>query len=79
MEIKDFIVNFNDQFDECPTGKVTQGTQFRNLDGWSSIVALSVITMIEEEYGVQLKSTDMRKACTIQELFDMVKSLGCSM
>lgn len=74
MELKDFIANFIDQFDEAPETEVNPDMQFRDLAGWSSIIALSEMAMIEEEYGVQIKSAEMRKALTVQDLFDIVQS-----
>lgn len=74
MELKDFIENFIDQFDDAPEVELSENTMFRELDGWSSIVALSVMAMCDEEYEVQLKADEMRKANTIGELFETVKS-----
>ena len=74
MEIKDFIENFKDQFEDELTCELTGETKFRDVDGWSSIVALSVMSMIDDEYDVQLNATEMRQATTIQELFDVVTS-----
>lgn len=74
MEIKEFIENFKDQFEDEPTCELTGETNFRDVDGWSSIVALSVMSMIDDEYDVQLNGSDMRQANTIQELFDIVSS-----
>ena len=74
MEIKDFIENFKDQFDDELTCELTSTTLFRDLDDWSSIVALSVMSMIDDEYDVQLNASEMRQTNTIQELFDLVSS-----
>ena len=73
MEIKDFISNFADQFDDTDSSVLSNDTKFRELDEWSSLIALSILGMIDEEYDVQLKGDDMRKANTIQDLFDIVK------
>ena len=43
------------------------------LDEWSSLIALSIIAMVDEEYDVTLKGDDMRQAETIEELFNIVK------
>lgn len=72
MEIKEFISNFADQFDDTDASVFTSETKFRELDEWSSLTALSIIAMIDEEYDVQLKGDDMRKSNTIQDLFDIV-------
>lgn len=72
MEIKEFIENFADQLDETPAEAITPSTVFRDLEEWSSLSALSVLGMIDEEYDVQLKGNEMREANTIQDLFDIV-------
>jgi acyl carrier protein len=74
MEIKDFIQNFADQFDETDASVFTAETKFKELDEWSSLIALSVIAMADEEYDVTLKGEDIRNSSTIQDLFDIVNS-----
>lgn len=73
MEIKQFIENFAEQFDDLNT-ELTPETRFREVEGWTSLVALLVITMVDDEYGVVLPPEEMRKTNTIQELFDLVNS-----
>ena len=51
----------------------TPETKFRALDEWSSLAALSILAMVDEEYEVQLKGDDMRKAITIADLYEIVK------
>ena len=43
MEIKEFIQNFASQFDDTDVSEFTANTEFRELDEWSSLTALSVI------------------------------------
>lgn len=74
MEIKDFIQNFADQFDETDINEFTPETVFHDLEEYSSLVALSIIAMINEEYDVTLKGDDMSSAVTIEDLFNIVKS-----
>jgi acyl carrier protein len=74
MEIKEFIENFASQFDDTPMEEFKAETQFRELDEWSSLIALSVIAMVDEEYDVTLKGDDMKAANTIEELYQIVKS-----
>ena len=74
MEIKDFIENFVDQFDDTDASEFNAETKFKDLDEWSSLIALSVIAMIDEEYDVTLKGDDIRNAETIEDLFNIVKS-----
>ena len=74
MEIKEFIANFADQFEETELDVFAPETNYRELGEWSSLIALSVLAMIDEEYDVQLKGEEMRATKTIQELFDLVSS-----
>ncbi len=71
--MNDFLIKFAEQFRNTPISKLTPDTNFWELDEWSSIVALSTVLMIEEEYGVSLRSADVKGVRTIQELFDVVK------
>lgn len=75
MELKEFIENFAAQFDDTDASVFTADTRFRDLDEWASLIGLSVIAMIDEEYGVTLKGDKLRKCNTVGELFDVVKSL----
>jgi acyl carrier protein len=74
MELKDFIANFAEQFDDTDASEITATTVFHDLDEYSSLIALSIIAMVDEEYDVQLKGDDMRSAVTVEDLFNIVKS-----
>ena len=74
MELKDFIANFAEQFDETDVNEFKPETIFHDLEEYSSLVALSIIAMINEEYDVTLKGDDMSAAVTIEDLFNIVKS-----
>ncbi len=74
MEIKEFIQKFADQFEDTELDVFTPETNYRDLNEWSSLIALSILAMIDEEYDVQLKGAEMRATKTIQELFDLVSS-----
>ena len=74
MEIKEFINNFADQFEDTDASVFTPETVFHDLDEYSSLIALSIIAMVDEEYDVTLKGDDMRSSVTIQDLYNIVKS-----
>ena len=74
MELKDFIKNFAAQFDETDASEFIATTEFKKLAEWSSILALSVIAMADEEYSVQVKGDDIRNSATIEDLYNVVKS-----
>lgn len=74
MEIKDFIENFASQFDDTDASEFKAETVFKELDEWSSLIALSVIAMVDEEYDVTIKGDDIRNSNTIEDLFNAVKA-----
>lgn len=74
MDINKFIVDFAEQFEDLDAATVTSQTIFKDIDEWSSLSALSIIAMADEEYGVMLKGEDIRNAVTIEDLFNIVKS-----
>lgn len=74
MEIKEFIKNFAEQFDETEVSVFTADTVFKDLDEWSSLTALSIIAMVDEEYDVALKGDDVKSAVTIADLYNTIIS-----
>lgn len=74
MEIKEFIENFAAQFDDTDPAEIKADTLFHDLDEWSSLTALSIIAMADEEYDVTLKGNDINDAKTVEDLFNIIKS-----
>lgn len=74
MELKEFIENFAAQFDDTDASEFTAETEFKALDEWSSLTALSIIAMVDEEYDITIKGDDIRNSETIEDLFNVVKT-----
>ena len=72
MEIKEFIENFADRFDDTEASEITAETNFRDLEEWSSMIGLSLLNMSEKKYGIQLTFDELRSANTVQDLFDII-------
>ena len=72
--MEQFIENFSNIFDDELSEEVTPSTVFKDLDEWSSLCALSVIAMSDEEYGVEIKGDDIRKVDTIEDLYNLIQS-----
>jgi acyl carrier protein len=72
MEIENFISNFAGQFDETELSAFRPETNFKELEEWSSLIALSVIAMVDEEYDVRIGGDDIRSSSTIQNLYNIV-------
>lgn len=74
MELEKFIENFADQYDDTDPSEIKPETIFKDLDEYSSLTALSIIAMVDDEYNVSLKGDDMRNTSTVEELYNLVKS-----
>lgn len=74
MELNDFVAKFAELFEEIDTHDFNGQTNFRDNDEWSSLVGLSVIAMVDEEYDVILKGDDVKRSKTIEDLYNVVKS-----
>ena len=73
MVLNDFVAKFAEQFDETDASEFKANTEFKTLIDWSSMTALSIIAMVDEEYGVAIKGDDIRNSETIEDLFNIVK------
>lgn len=74
MELQDFIQNIVNLFDDIDTSNFSALTDFKDNDEWNSLLALSVIAMVDEEYGVIVTSDEIKQAKTIEELYMILKS-----
>jgi acyl carrier protein len=73
MNASEFLNNFANQFDETEQSVFNLKTNFKELNEWSSLTALSVMAMIDEEYGIMLSGNEINVANTIEDLFKLVE------
>ena len=74
MELNEFVKLFADQFDETPKENFKPETHFRELEEWDSLVALSVIAMVDDELEKKITGADIRSCTTIDDLFKLIQS-----
>lgn len=74
MELTKFIEKFAEQFDDTDPKTINASTAFKELDEYSSLIALSLIALADEEYDVTLKGDDIRNAVTVEDLFNTIKA-----
>lgn len=73
-KMEEFINNFAEQFDETEREEFSNDTKFKDLDEWDSMIALSIIAMMDEEYEITINGDDIKKANTIEDLFKLVNA-----
>ena len=47
-------------------------SSFKNLESWDSFSGMSIISMIDEEFGITIRSEDMMRINTLEELYDLL-------
>lgn len=72
--LEEFVGLFAEQFDDTDTSEITATTAFHDLDEWSSLIGLSVIAMVDEEFDIALKGDDVKNAVTVEDLYNNVIS-----
>jgi acyl carrier protein len=74
MELKDFIEVFADVFDETDTTKFTGDTKFKELDDWSSLTVMILITTVKNKMSKNITGDEVRSCSTIAELYHLIQS-----
>ena len=70
--LDEFVALFAEQFDDTDPSEIIAATEFHELDEWSSLIGLSVIAMVDEEFDVALKGDDVKNAVTVEDLYHNV-------
>lgn len=68
---------FIDQFKETleiEDRTISESDNFRDFDEWDSLTLLSVIAMIDEEFGVIIESNDFKKLITVGDIYNFIIS-----
>ena len=74
MNLEEFIENFAGEFDETPTESFAPNTEFKTLEEWNSLTALSIISMIDDQYDKTITGADLRGSKTLEDLFNLVST-----
>ena len=74
MEMKEFVVNFANQFDETELEFFAPETEFRAIEEWSSLTGLAVLNMIAKKYDVKITPAELKSVETVEALFNLVQS-----
>ena len=72
MTLEEFIKLFAAEFDNTAEDVFTAKTNYKSWDEWSSLVALSIISMVDEEFDKRLTGADLRSMDTIEDLYNLI-------
>lgn len=74
MELKEFITNFAEQFDDTDASEIQASTEFHELDEWGSLTGMGVIAMVKTIYGKTVTGKEIRECVTVEDLFNLVSA-----
>jgi acyl carrier protein len=74
MTIAHFIDTIAAEFDEVSSENILPESEFRNLEGWSSMLSLIIISKINKVYGVTITSQELAASETLNDLYKVVLS-----
>ena len=73
MNTTEFIEKFAEAID-VDAASLSVETKFRTLPEWDSIVYLSVIAMLDEEYGIQIENAAFKTLKTINDVINYIET-----
>lgn len=71
MTLNEFIEAFAEEFDDTELSEFKADTEFKKLDEWSSLVALSIIAMVDDQMDKIITGADIRASKTIEDLYNL--------
>ena len=74
MSLDKFVQLFAEQFDDTPAESFSTSTAFKDLDEYDSLVTLSIIAMVDEEYEKRITGADLNASETVEDLFNLIQS-----
>ena len=72
--LDEFVKLFAEQFEDTDPEMIMATTQYHDLDEWSSLISLSLIAAIDEEFEVTLTGDEIQHAVTVEDLYNLVSS-----
>jgi len=75
MEITAFIAECETCLECAQPGSLRPDTPFRELPGWDSLAALTLLSVVDMVYGVQISGEQLRRCRTLQEVHELTCQL----
>ena len=71
MDLKEFVKAFADEFEETSEDLFSSSTIFKELEEWDSLIVLSIIAIVDEEFNVLITGQDLRDCTTIEDIYNL--------
>jgi acyl carrier protein len=74
MNAEKFLAEFKEALEMEENAELTMQAPFREIDEWDSLARLSLIALLDDEYEVEMESSDLEGLVTIQDLYNSVSA-----
>ena len=75
MNLINFVNDFSSEFIETPKTIFNDKINFKELPEWDSVLALSIISMIDDNYNKRISGAELRACNTISDLYNSIIKL----
>ena len=72
MTREEFLKGFREQFEDTDESLITFETKYKELEEWSSMMALIIIAFIDENYTKNLSGDDFKNSTKIEDLYQIL-------
>ena len=72
MNKEKFLFNFLNEYEEGFWTGYSLESEFRSIEGWDSMTAMMIISMIDEKYDVIIDPDQMKESKKIIDIYNLV-------
>jgi acyl carrier protein len=72
MTREEFLKGFREQFEDTDESLIIFETKYKELEEWSSMMALIIIAFIDENYSKNLSGDNFKNSATIEDLYQIL-------
>ena len=72
LTFEEFKQKFSESIEDELVLELEPNSSFKNLESWDSFSGMSIISMIDEEFGITIRAEEMAKINTLEELYDLL-------
>lgn len=72
--MKEKLINALAEALEMDASKIKPEDNFRDYENYSSLTELSILAMLDSEFGIEIEMKDFEKLRTVDDLYNYIKS-----
>ncbi len=73
ITIEEFRILFSEVVDDQYILTLDFNSNFKDLESWDSFSGLSIISMIDEQFGIAIKAVELANTSSLLELYNLVQ------